>query len=421
MNWSTPENLGEGVNTKEFEAYYTIAASGTDAYFVTTKGAVDDSKDIFQMVLPYKFRPDPVLLLSGKVINEASMQSLASTIELTNLTAIDQSLQIASSVSSGFTSILPKGSVFLYLAVKEGFIGVLNFKDLSKLEVYQELNETLSLVPISTGVKVAAHQVTFAAAKAVFRPDAYFELDRFAALLAAYPAMQLKITAHTANTDQANALSSARAQAIADYFKGKGVLEGRLIVAGVGNSFPFTNTVKPSLKPGIDIDERVTFEIVSMNWEKPAPLDTDGDGVIDAEDDCAGLAGVPENRGCPEITEETKEVLKEALAGIEFESARDIIRPQSFKILDKVVQVMLDNPAYLLKIAGHTDSQGDDDANLVLSYKRAKATEKYLVDNGIAPARLDAVGYGETKPIDSNDTGEGRATNRRVEFEIVFE
>jgi OOP family OmpA-OmpF porin len=378
-SWSTPENLGEGVITKAFEAYCTIAASGTDAYFVTTKGAIDDSKNIFQMVLPYKFRPDPVLLLSGKVVNEANMQSLVSTIELTNLTAIDESLQIASIVSSGYTSLLPKGAVFLYVAVKEGFIGVLNFKDLSKLGVYQELDETLSLVPISTGAKVPAHQITFVKAKAVFSPDAYFELDRFAALLASYPAMQLKVTAHTANADQNNTLSTARAQAIADYFTGKGVLEGRLILAGVGNSIPFTNTVKPSLKPGTDSNERATFEIVSMNWEKPAPLDTDGDGVIAVEDDCAGLAGVPENRGCPEITQETKEVLKEALAGIEFESARDIIRLRSFIILDKVVQVMLDNPAYFLNITGHTDSQGDDDVNLVLSYKRAKATEKYLV------------------------------------------
>lgn len=419
--WSTPENLGSDVNSSAFEAYYSIAASGTDAYFVTTKGSIDESKDIYQMVLPYKFRPDPVLLLNGKVINEANMQTLDATIQLTNLTANDKSQQIESNASNGFTSILPKGPVFLYLPQKEGFIGVLNFKDLSKLEAYQELNETLSLVPITTGAKVPAHQITFVAGQATFRPDAYFELDRFATLLKQYPAMQLKVTAHTAQYDQGDRLSYDRAATIAGYFAGKGIHEDRVIVEGVGNSKPFTNTVKPSLKPGIDINERVTFEIVSMNWEKPAPLDSDGDGVIDIEDDCAGLAGVPENNGCPEISEETKEVLKEALTGIEFESAKDVIRPQSFTILDKVVQVMLQNPDYLLKISGHTDSQGDDDTNLILSHKRAQATKKYLVDHGIAVERLDAVGYGETKPIESNDTAEGRATNRRVEFEIVFE
>lgn len=419
--WSQPENLGSEVNSKAFEAYYSIAASGTDAYFVTTKGAIDESKDIFQMVLPYKFRPDPVVLLSGKVINEANMQAMDASIQFTNLTAIDKSQEIEATANNGFTSILPKGPVFLYLPQKEGYIGVLNFKDLSMLDAYQEVNETLSLVPISTGAKVPAHQLTFVAGKALFRPDAYYELDRFASLLKQYPAMQLKLTAHTAQYDAGNELSYARAVAIADYYAGKGIHEDRIKVEGVGNAEAFTNTIKPSLKPGIDFNERVTFEIISMNWEKPAPLDSDGDGVIDIEDDCAGLAGVPENNGCPEITEETKEVLKEALAGIEFESAKDVIRPQSFIILDKVVQVMLDNPDYLLKISGHTDSQGDDDANLILSHKRAQATKKYLVDHGIAVERLDAVGYGETKPLESNDSLEGRATNRRVAFEIVFE
>jgi len=82
---------------------------------------------------------------------------------------------------------------------------------------------------------------------------------------------------------------------------------------------------------------------------------------------------------------------------------------------------MQENPDYHLKISGHTDNQGDDDANLLLSHKRGQATKKYLMDQGIAILRLDAVGYGEMQPIESNDTAEGRAKNRRVEFEIVFD
>ncbi|MEQ8576933.1 MAG: OmpA family protein, partial [Fulvivirga sp.] len=71
--------------------------------------------------------------------------------------------------------------------------------------------------------------------------------------------------------------------------------------------------------------------------------------------------------------------------------------------------------------SGHTDDQGNDDTNLILSHKRAQATKKYLIDHGIEDARLDAIGYGETKPVADNATVEGRAQNRRVEFDIVFE
>ena len=63
----------------------------------------------------------------------------------------------------------------------------------------------------------------------------------------------------------------------------------------------------------------------------------------------------------------------------------------------------------------------NDETNLVLSHKRAQATKKYLVEHGVDELRLDAIGYGETKPVADNDTADGRAKNRRVEFKIVFE
>ncbi len=420
-NWSAPQNLGENVNTEAFEAYYTIAASGEDAYFVTTKNAIDNSKDIFQTVLPYKFRPEPVLLLSGKVIDDASKQSVAARIEFIDLTANNTQNQIQANKQEGFSTILPQGPIYYYLPKKDGFIGVLNFKDLSKLSVYEEKSETLSLIPINVGAKIPAHLISFNSGKSDFRPDAYYELDRFAKLLENNPSIQLKVTAHSTTSDANNALTTKRAQAVTAYFEGKGIHPERLIISGVGATQPFNDAVKPSLKSGSNYNERITFELVSLTWEEPAPLDSDGDGVIDAEDDCAGLAGVPENNGCPEISEETKAVLAEALIGIEFESSRDVIRTQSFIILDKVVNVMQKNADYKLKISGHTDAQGDDDANLLLSHKRATATKNYLIDKGIEADRLDAVGYGETKPIADNETSEGRATNRRVAFDIVFE
>lgn len=148
--------------------------------------------------------------------------------------------------------------------------------------------------------------------------------------------------------------------------------------------------------------------------------DTDGDGISDVDDKCPTIPGVDSNMGCPEIAKETKDVFERALKGIQFESGRDVIKRSSYGILNNVADIMKDNPEYKLIIDGHTDSQGNDAANLELSKKRAAAVKKYLVDKGVSESRLTSRGFGETKPKATNDTAEGRATNRRVEFTVEF-
>ena len=153
--------------------------------------------------------------------------------------------------------------------------------------------------------------------------------------------------------------------------------------------------------------------------EAKAP-DSDKDGVPDAEDVCPNEPGVLSNKGCPEVSKEEIAILKEAIVGIHFESAKDIITTDSYAILDKVVTVLNNKPAYKLDIEGHTDSQGDDNFNLELSKKRAAAVKKYLSDKGIASSRLYSEGYGETVPRADNETSAGRALNRRVELKVKF-
>jgi len=148
--------------------------------------------------------------------------------------------------------------------------------------------------------------------------------------------------------------------------------------------------------------------------------DRDGDGVADIEDKCPDTPGIKANKGCPEVMKETIEIFRQALTGIKFETGKDVIKPVSFVILDKVVKVMQDNPQYELEINGHTDDVGDDASNMTLSQNRANAVKKYLVDKGIAAKRMTATGFGETKPVGDNKTAAGRAENRRVEFKVNF-
>lgn len=107
------------------------------------------------------------------------------------------------------------------------------------------------------------------------------------------------------------------------------------------------------------------------------------------------------------------------LRNVFFETGSATLRPESKIELDRLAQLLIGNPSLNIQINGHTDNVGDEKANLTLSEARAKAVQEYLIGQSIAPERLRFKGFGESQPLDTNDTPEGRARNRRTEF-IVF-
>lgn len=107
------------------------------------------------------------------------------------------------------------------------------------------------------------------------------------------------------------------------------------------------------------------------------------------------------------------------LRNIFFASNQYTLQPASATELDKLVKLLSENPAMQAEIGGHTDNVGADADNQLLSENRAKAVVEYLVQKGIAAGRLKAKGFGETKPVDANDTEAGRAQNRRTELKVI--
>lgn len=153
----------------------------------------------------------------------------------------------------------------------------------------------------------------------------------------------------------------------------------------------------------------------------PVDIDSDGDGITDELDTCPNIPGPSSNRGCPELTMEDREKVELAISMVQFETAKSVLLAQSYPVLDNIVDIMKRYPYYDLKISGHTDNVGDDASNLTLSKARAKACFDYLSSKGVASSRMSYNGYGETMPRATNDTEEGRALNRRVEFELVLD
>lgn len=149
--------------------------------------------------------------------------------------------------------------------------------------------------------------------------------------------------------------------------------------------------------------------------------DTDGDGVHDGIDACPDQMGLASNRGCPEIKEEDRKVLEFAMSAVQFQTGKATLKAESNSILNQIVGILNNYPAYKLKINGHTDSVGDADNNQRLSGDRAKACYDYLRANGIPKSRMTYRGFGETQPIATNDTSSGRRQNRRVEFDLYLD
>ena len=105
-------------------------------------------------------------------------------------------------------------------------------------------------------------------------------------------------------------------------------------------------------------------------------------------------------------------------AKIRFESGRATIDKDSMGLLDKLIETALRCPTANIEVAGHTDSDGDNNTNMALSEKRAQAVSDYLIKAGLPPDRLKAVGYGSSQPVAANDTDDGKAKNRRIDFVV---
>ncbi len=187
--------------------------------------------------------------------------------------------------------------------------------------------------------------------------------------------------------------------------------------------------------PDIDTDGDSVFDSEDLCSDEAAGLhpdparrgcplaDRDGDQVPDAIDACPDEPGAPDpqpkKNGCRGLVQ-IKDGKLMIIEPVFFETSKDVIVPKSFAVLQAVANA-LTAQAELEHIAieGHTDNRGQPARNLDLSTRRARSVMRWLIAHDIAGSRLTSQGYGQSKPIASNNSNEGRAANRRVEFRIV--
>lgn len=239
--WSEPQNLGPGINTPDWDAYFSIPASGEYAYFVSNSNSFGGN-DIFRVPLSEALRPKPVVLMSGRVIDAKTKQPVEADIIVETLkNGREVAIGHSNPETGAYRVSLPAGELYGFHAVAPGYTSVDENIDLLLQDHYEELTRDLQLVPLEAGQSVSLNNIFFETGKWKLRPQSFAQLDRVVALLKDNPDMTITVTGHTddVGTEQMNkTLSEKRAQAVVAYLVKQGIKSRRLAARGLGESHP---------------------------------------------------------------------------------------------------------------------------------------------------------------------------------------
>jgi OOP family OmpA-OmpF porin len=262
--WSKPVNLGPTVNTPNWDAYYTIPASGDYAYVVTTTNSLGGS-DIAKIKLIEDIKPNPVVLIRGVVRNAKTKEPLEANISYTTLPNGKEAGIASSNPTTGeYQIILPSGDFYAYKGEANGFFAVSENIDLKDLKEYKEIVQDLYMIPAKTGEVIRLNNIFFETAKSELKPESFPELDGVVDFLSKNSAVEILISGHTDNvgSDDANmTLSENRAKAVVDYILSKGISTNRLSSKGFGESVPIASN---DTDEGKAQNRRVEFTILKQ-------------------------------------------------------------------------------------------------------------------------------------------------------------
>lgn len=259
--WSEPQNLGPSINTPDWDAYFSIPASGDYAYFVSGNNSFGGN-DIFRIPLPDELRPKPVVLISGIVSDAKTRQPVEADIVVETLKN-GRAVAIAHSdpETGRYTISLPLGDIYGFHAVADGYIAVNDNIDLLEQTHYEELMRNLHLAPIEAGQSIDLNNIFFATGKWELQPESHAELNRLAKLLTTNTQLQVSIIGHTDDVGEESdnqKLSERRAQAVVRYLVEQGVNKQQLTAKGLGESAPETPNISDEAR---ERNRRVEFRI----------------------------------------------------------------------------------------------------------------------------------------------------------------
>jgi outer membrane protein OmpA-like peptidoglycan-associated protein len=263
-NWSVPQNIGMPVNSKGMDAYYSIPASGEFAYFISQEKSLGKN-DIFRIKLPSQVKPNPIVLIHGKVLNSKTKAPIATGITYRDMSNDKEVGTARSSPTDGSYKIaLPYNRVYSFFAEKEGFYSVRDTISVPNIKEYMEIERNIYLTPLEIGQDVPLNNVFFVRGEPTLISTSYPELNKLAKILLENPTLEIELSGHTDNVGDAGKnqiLSEQRVEVVKKYLVSKGATEERITGKGYGGSKPIAdNSVEATRK----LNRRVEFKIIKF-------------------------------------------------------------------------------------------------------------------------------------------------------------
>lgn len=262
FNWSEPVNLGKPVNTKDKEGYYSLDASSKYAYAVSDKNSMGEA-DIIRIKLSKAQQANPVVLVSGKVINRKTNKPIESKIKYLLMPDGTKAGEVHTDPISGqYKIILPYGRKYEFFAGAHGYLSETIFLDLTNVAGYQERTIDLGLVPIEVGQVVKMNNIFFEYKSSTLAQESFIELDRIVDEMEENETMEIEIEGHTDNKGSPEynvKLSTQRAEIVRQYLINKQVAANRVKSVGYGEEKPIAEN---ETEDGRSINRRVEFTVL---------------------------------------------------------------------------------------------------------------------------------------------------------------
>ncbi|PCH92149.1 MAG: hypothetical protein COB85_08485, partial [Bacteroidetes bacterium] len=260
-NWAPLVNMGPKINSPDWDAYFTIPASGEYAYFVSGRSG-EGLEDIFRIKLPDGAKPNPVVLVSGNVLNAKTNEPIKAEITY-ELLPEGEELGIARSEpeNGAYKIVLPYGKKYGFRAKAKGFYAINEFLDLTETAQYEEIEKNLYLAPVEINQVIRLNNIFFEYGRSILKEASFPELDRVVKFLRDNPTINIELSGHTDNdgSDDYNLnLSQDRAISVVAYLKSKGARQNRITAVGYGETQPVASN---DTDKGKQLNRRVEFKI----------------------------------------------------------------------------------------------------------------------------------------------------------------
>lgn len=264
-NWSEPVNLGSTVNTADRDAYYSISADGSQAYFVSQDEDGLGDRDIYSISLENRLKPEPVMLVKGRVLNSRTNEAIAAEIVFESyFDGKKEGMASPDSKSMEYKIIVGRGNKYRMLVYAEGYVPADVEVEIPAFDSYSELTKDIYLDPVTVGDLITFSNILFNQSTPDLMPGSETELARLETLLRENPSMVVEIAGHTDSRGDISKnyqLSLARVDVVKNYLVMRGIEAKRLQTKGYGGSRPVASNANEETRL---LNRRVEVKVLKI-------------------------------------------------------------------------------------------------------------------------------------------------------------